>query len=325
MDFQTIPEIGIDLDAHGADRWAPLAPYREIAQGMVHFALKDAGVGTETGNLISKLLKDASLACVEEDLRGLSEVLRIPHETLLAANLYYDSLKLLWACSAFAVDTPQGPLHARNLDWVAEDLKMSEASLTLRYRGTGFEFVSVGWPGMVGVLSASAPGRFSISLNAVCSEEPFSGGLPVVFLLRRVLEEAKDFEAAVAILETEKICSDCILLVTGTEAGQFVIVERSPSRAAVIRPTDGVLIATNHYQELEAPDEQLIKPDDERERTTIDRHCRLDERLAGERPATFKQCLSLLRDPNIFMDITVQQMVFQPATGDYCAEMIRGR
>lgn len=47
---------------------------------------------------------------------------KVPLDEVVCGNLYYDALKaVLVGCTAFAVDTPTGPLHARNLDWWTEN------------------------------------------------------------------------------------------------------------------------------------------------------------------------------------------------------------
>src|SRR5262249_58170211 len=107
-----------------------------------------------------------------------------------------------------------------NVDGWTEEAALRRYTAICRFTGAPVgEFTVVGWPGFVGVFSAVAPGRFAITLNAVLSTDAVSLGTPVVFLIRKVLEEAQTFQEACKALAETPIASDCLLLVTGTRAG----------------------------------------------------------------------------------------------------------
>ena len=71
----------------------------------------------------------------------------------------------------------------------------------------------------MGAFSGVAPGRFAITLNAVASEDPFELAPPMTFLARTVLQSCRTFNEAVETLETTRVASDSILMVTETELG----------------------------------------------------------------------------------------------------------
>ncbi len=170
-----------------------------------------------------------------DEMAGLASTLQVPIDDVVCGNLYYDALKaVLVGCAAFAVDTPAGPLHARNLDWWTENDSLRRYTVTTHFTGApAGAFTTIGWAGFAGVFSGIAPGRFAVTLNAVISDEPLQMASPVVFLLREVLETAPDFQSALRALRETPLASDSLLLLTGVRAGEMAVVERTPTRAEV--------------------------------------------------------------------------------------------
>jgi acid ceramidase len=95
-----------------------------------------------------------------------------------------------------------------------------------------------------------APGRFAITLNAVLSDDPALLAEPIAFLIQHVLNSASDFTTAVTWLTETRIASDCLLLVTGINAGEMVVIERTLTRVAIRRAVNGIIAVTNDYRLL---------------------------------------------------------------------------
>lgn len=117
-------------------------------------------------------------------------------------------------------------------------------------------FYNATWPGFAGVLTAMAPGRFAAAINQA-PRLPILGprwldeilgrirllrcrdALPAAHLLRRVFEEARNFEAALALLADERIllAMPALFTLSGTAPEQGCVVdaigrERRVHRAA---------------------------------------------------------------------------------------------
>ncbi len=113
-------------------------------------------------------------------------------------------------CSAFAVfgkATGNDKLyHGRNLDWVIDAGLQDDAALIL-YDPDGYvPFASAGYFGMTGVLSGMNMQGISISqIGAVNTDGSFTG-TPLMVMLRRILEEAKDVDTATGIVANAKRC-----------------------------------------------------------------------------------------------------------------------
>ncbi|MBM3788710.1 MAG: hypothetical protein FJW30_30615, partial [Acidobacteria bacterium] len=171
----------VDLRLPGNSRW-------EVAPGQVMQARNLLAAYQRDLGLPPALVTAIARPIVRDDywdeMEGIARQIEMPIEDVVCGNLYYDALKaVLLGCTAFAVDTPAGPLHARNLDWWAENDILRRYTITTRFTGApAGEFTTVGWPGFVGVFSGVAPGRFAVTLNAVVSDEPLVAATPIVFL-----------------------------------------------------------------------------------------------------------------------------------------------
>jgi len=253
------------------------------------------------------------------ELESLSRMLGLPISDTALCNFYYDAIKVVLGCTAFAVDSPGGPLHARNLDWWTTSAILSRYTTICNFvGGAAGEFTTVGWPGFIGAFSGIAPGRFAVTLNAVLSLEPAVPATPVVLVLRGVLEEARSYDEALSVLSAAPLPSDSLLLLSGTRSGEHAVIERTPSRSAVRRGHQGFTCVTNDYRQLQI---NADSPRSEILASSCRRLERIETLLSAASPHTHEACFRYLSDPAVRMQITAQQMVFQPATGQYWARL----
>lgn len=329
-----IPVIDVSLDAPPERRWEMLAPFAPEIRALYTEYLLDLAPLVESlraeAASIEALLGEETWS----ELQGLAKVLEMPFEDVLLGNLYYDALKHLWGCTAFAVDAPGGPIHGRNLDWFSETGALGTSTAQFRFVRGGVErYRTVGWPGYLGCLSGVAPGRFAITLNTVASDDAAELFAPVSFLIRRTLATAPTFDDAVRILAETPVSSDSLLLISGTKPGEMAVVERTPTRSAIRRPKDGLIVVTNDYRSLavndestaespaespaEPPAESIGEQSDETDLFSsscgrFDRCSLLADRARPESP---EEAIRILQDSNVQMLITAQHMAFQAATG----------
>ena len=316
-----IPEIAVDLALPPDERWWTLQPYVDAAKQLLTLYLTDLG-GLEQFQGLLEAYRDACIDPVYvAELASIARMGDVSEEAVLAGNLYYDALKLVLGCTAFAVDTGNGPLHARNLDWWTENDLLSCHTLIVNYahQAISRSFRSVGWPGFIGAFSGVAPGRFAVTLNAVLSKEPPAFAPPVTFLLRSVLETANTFEEAVDVLSTTEIASDCLLLITGTKPGEMRVVERTPTRAAVRYPKDGFIVVANDYFEID--NTAAPNTGQELQISSCGRFERATALIEQSVPQNAAHCFDILSDPSVKMGITVQQMVMSAASGSLAVQL----
>lgn len=318
-----IPQVDVDLSLPPDQRWAGLASFRQQARELVAFYLRDLGGVDVLLRLLEAQRPFLSEEHVEE-CRGVSRVLGVPTEDVLLANLYYDAVKFVFStprlgCTAFAVETDAGPLHARNLDWTTADGRLASQTIIVNFvRDGAVAYRTVTWPGFVGCLSGVAAGRFAVTLNAVLSSDPPGAAEPVCVVLRRALEDLANFDRAVEVLASTPLAVDCLLLVTGPKSGQACVIERTPLRSALRTAGGTPLVVTNDYREL-GPGNDIGAL----AATSCGRFDRASAMLAEAAPNDALSCLRVLQDPGIQMGITVQQMVLSARTGEMVVDTPR--
>jgi hypothetical protein len=314
-----IQELIIDLRRRPEDRWQLAPEQRRQARELLALYKADLGIPPDLGEFLIASARGLVRADYWAELESLAGTLGIPVGDAVLCNFYYDALKVVLGCTAFAVDSLSGVLHARNLDWWTESEALSRYTTVCNFVGAAAgEFTTVGWPGFIGAFSGIAPGRFSVTLNAVLSLEPAIPATPVVLVLRSVLEEARSFDEALSMLSAASLPSDSLLLLTGTRAGEHVVIERTPSRCAVRRGETGYTCVTNDYQRIPIggdPGRGEILA------TSCSRLERIQNLLSEAVPDTPEACFGYLSDAAVRMQITVQQMVFRANTGEYWVKL----
>jgi hypothetical protein len=161
----------------------------------------------------------------------------------------------LFGCTTLADEGMAGPRLRRTLDWPFPGLgRLVEVA---RQQGAAGDYLNVTWPGFAGVLTAVAPGRFAAAinqapmrrrtraawlrwldytLNAVAALAR-GGREPPEHLLRRAFETCATFEAAHDLLRTAPVARPVIFTLTGTKAGERVVIEREERTARTRRET----------------------------------------------------------------------------------------
>jgi hypothetical protein len=149
-----------------------------------------------------------------------------------------------WSCTAHARDEAGAPWLARTLDWPFPGL--GRHLQVARMQGPAGAFENVNWPGYIGVLTASAPGRFAAAINQAplmrrTRHPKLRVGdllinalatlrvrfIPPDHLLRQVFETCRDFTAARRRLETTPVARPVIYTLVGCKPGERCVIERT--------------------------------------------------------------------------------------------------
>jgi hypothetical protein len=236
---------------------------------------------------------------------------------VMLANVAYDLILATFGCSTVALPTPAGPVVARNMDFWPQDM-LARASYLIRVlRGGRFSFASAGWPGAIGVVTGLSTRGFAVVLNAVIGPEKFRRtGYPVLFHLRRVLEDARDFDDALQMLSHQTLAAAALFTLVGSRNEQRVVIERTPTRYAPRWPKgDEPLVATNDYRLLFRPE---VHAGSEIYETTCTRYDALCRFFAGHRSGQKVDdaaLLYILSDATVIQEITAQHIIMRPAEG----------
>src|SRR5690606_11162723 len=131
--------------------------------------------------------------------------------------------------------------------------------------------------------------------------------------LRRVLDDAENYEHAVEMLSYQRLAAPCIFAVVGTENDQRLIIERTKRDFAHRKAEyDKPLFTTNHFHILPKPvcdnPGSLFKTSFRRWEGLCQR---LPERNAWE-SVEDDWLLNVLTDEQIIQDITAQHILMRP-------------
>ena len=161
-------------------------------------------------------------------------------------------------------------------------------------------------------MSGIKKGAFSVTLNAVLSPDTPEIATPISFFLRDVLSSCQSYKEAKEKLEATTIASDCLLLLSGMNRSELAVIERTPTRFASRFATDGFVTVTNDYKKLE----NVGLSGGTLQETSCSRFDRASELILIQHPETTEACMHILQDTAVMMGITVQQMVFNNASGE---------
>jgi len=167
----------------------------------------------------------------------------------IAAELGFSGIWFLngcyqWGCTALACEQGGAPWLVRTLDWPFPGL--GRHLEVARMRGAAGDFYNVAWPAYVGILTASAPGRFAACINQAPmwrrTRRPWlrpydialnglqtwgTRSIPPDHLLREVFETCKTFGEAKHRLETTPIARPVIYTLVGCYHGERCVIERT--------------------------------------------------------------------------------------------------
>lgn len=209
---------------------------------------------------------------------------------------------MLVGCSSFATWGTQSAdsslLIGRNFDFYMGEAfaKNKLVSFYQPNQNEGYKFASVGWPGMIGVLSGMNETGLTVTINAAKSDMPTASATPISILTREILQYASTIDEAFAIAQKRKTFVSESILIGSAKDGKAAIIEKSPEKTALFFGKEKeLLICTNHYQS-----EDFAQ--DKRNRENIQtsdspyRFARLEELIKENHPMDITKAASILRN-----------------------------
>lgn len=159
----------------------------------------------------------------------------------------------LIGCTAFAAwgkRTAGGRLIVgRNFDFEGGDVFDREKAVVTFHTPGRIPFVSVAWPGMMGVVTGVNAKRLYVSINAARTDDPLEPGIPMAFLVREILERAGSIKQALEIIKQQPVMVAEGLLIADGKVPEAVVVELAPRQLAVRRASGEVIGLANHFLE----------------------------------------------------------------------------
>ena len=159
---------------------------------------------------------------------------------------------MLVGCTSFAVwgreSADSSLLMARNFDFYMGEEFAKNKLVLFEEPDSGYAYVSVTWPGMLGVVSGMNTQGLAVTINASKLEVPSSSATPISILVKSILQYASNIEEAETIAASFKtfVCES--ILVGSANDGRAMIIEKTPSDMGVYAAGGSRVICTNHYQ-----------------------------------------------------------------------------
>ena len=308
------PSIELDLEKTLAERFRAV-PQSALVHARWLLDFMHSGV-PDKWRFAADLVRLRTGNRFSPEAHALARVVGDDWRTVMLASVSYELVLCTMGCSTVALATADGPVLARNMDWAPERLLAQTSYLIRSVRNGRLAWAHAGWPGAIGVVTGLSYRGFAVALNAVwCSGTPDWLGYPVLLHLRRVVEDAADFQAAVKLLSRQRLAAGGLFTVVGRSNHERVVIERTPRTCAQRWPDgDAPLVATNHFRlasgQPTAESSRLCE-------TTCTRYDALVESFASptvDRSVDDEELLYALTDRRVMQGITAQHVLIRPAT-----------
>jgi hypothetical protein len=203
-------------------------------------------------------------------------------------------------CSSLAVwneNTEDGDLLiGRNFDFYVGDDFARNKLVEFVQPEEGIPYMSVSWPGMLGVVSGMNKEGITVTINAGKSKIPWTAKTPISLVTREILQFAGNIEEAVAIAKKRKVFVSESILVGSAHDKNAVIIEVSPKNFGVykVQNTSRVL-CTNHFQSDTYKDDRRNQKHIKESHSEY-RYEKLQELVQEEKKITPEKMASILRN-----------------------------
>eukprot|EP00049_Salpingoeca_infusionum_P009708 m.164954 g.164954 ORF g.164954 m.164954 type:complete len:360 (+) comp14414_c0_seq1:219-1298(+) len=274
----------VSLDDKPIDRWTAIATlfkpeivkvvdYVESQMSPTELKVLTEAFGT-LENFVPNPLAD--------EVRSVANAVGLDPALVLVMNLYYE---LTAACTSIVAQTANGTiLHGRNLDYGLPDLQELTINVNFTQNGTSL-FTTTTYAGLVGALTGSRHGAFSLSIDERWGDNATiwdnfvemieEGGLSIAMTLRTVLEFYNTFDRAVTYLSNVHLMSIEYIIVGGVQANEGAVITRDRNSAADVwrldSPNRWFLVETNydHWKPVPASDDRRTPANQRMNATTL--------------------------------------------------------
>ncbi len=206
---------------------------------------------------------------------------------------------MLVGCSSFALwgdYSVEGELLVgRNFDFYVGDDFAKNKIITFAQPDSGYRYASIGWAGMVGVLSGVNEQGLTVTINAAQGAIPTSAKTPISILCREILQYASTIEEAYAIVSQRETFVNESIMIASRRDGRAAVIEKTPLESAIYYSDSQRVISTNHYQSEELRNteynrENILNSDSQY------RYDRVSELLDAESEVEYRTAIDILRN-----------------------------
>jgi predicted choloylglycine hydrolase len=195
----------------------------------------------------------------QAELHALADRIHIDERETMLGQCFLD-LAQLSACSTLTLPASASPDHVarfgRNLDFWSLNVADKYSTVFIVHPTDGrYAYASIGWPGMIGVLSGMNQYGLCLANMEVPRAVRLPTAMPYTLLYRTVLERCRTVAEAVDFLQkTPRQTANNLMLMDAQ--GNRAVVELTPEAVHVRYGAPGAaLISTNHQrdQDVDTP------------------------------------------------------------------------
>ncbi|MFI3332221.1 MAG: C45 family peptidase [Rikenellaceae bacterium] len=206
---------------------------------------------------------------------------------------------MLVGCSSFALWGDRSEdgelLVGRNFDFYVGDDFAKNKIITFAQPDSGYRYASIGWAGMVGVLSGINEQGLTVTINAAQGAIPTSAKTPISILCREILQYASTIEEAYAIVSERETFVNESIMIASRRDGCAAIIEKTPLQSDIYYSDSQSILSTNHYQSsllrnTEYNRDNILNSDSQY------RYDRLSELLEAEPVVDYREAVEILRN-----------------------------
>jgi isopenicillin-N N-acyltransferase like protein len=213
----------------------------------------------------------------KREMEGIADGAGIPLQMVRRCNVL--SVVTERGCSsfvAFGKATGNGKTyHGRNFDWIMEGGLQDSTALILYEPDDGVPFASVAYVGNVGAVSGMNMEGIAIGQIGAISTDTRLDGLPLMLILRSILEEAQDLDEAGAIIKNARRTVGYNYVLADGDTGEGRVYETCANHCVEFRDND-----PKETVEYAIPIEDVVMRSDE----AMDQTVRSFQRCANDYP-----------------------------------------
>ncbi|WP_312399665.1 C45 family autoproteolytic acyltransferase/hydolase [Chryseobacterium sp.] len=207
---------------------------------------------------------------------------------------------MMVGCTSLAVwneNTEDGELLiGRNFDFYVGDDFAKNKLIEFVEPESGIPYLSVSWPGMIGVVSGMNKEGITVTINAGKSKIPLTAKTPISLVTREILQYAKNIDEAIAIAKKRKVFVSESILVGSANDKNAVIIEVSPDNFGVYQVENtSRIFCTNHFQSDAYQDDKRNQKQIAESHSEY-RYEKLQELLQENKKLNPEKMASILRD-----------------------------
>ena len=239
-----------------------------------------------------------------DEMDGVAAGAGLSKDTIYVSN----SIPELFHCSGFALlddqTTCDGLLHGRVLDYGIDWKLQDHAVLVVAEPDGGVPFANVTYAGFVGSVTGMNARQVSIGEMGGRGLGKWAG-TPMAFLVRRVLEEAKTLDEAIAIFRDSRRTCEYYYVLADAKADQAVGMEAGADRFELVRPGQA-----HKLLPTPVPGTVLLSAGER-----YGHLCRLTKRVLDADGRFTPEAAIRLMDKPVAMDSNLHNVLFAPGLG----------